>query len=133
MRQHSLINVNAVTRAVEVNARAALVSRNRQAPPKGQLKVKYAKSAAVVAGSVMALGVAAPAFAAQPGAPTMSLNGGLNDALSSKQLDGHQLMPLVNTVKTAQGKIGSTTPKKLLRGVTGATKKPPLLGGLPLT
>ncbi|MEU8993235.1 hypothetical protein AB0952_25145 [Streptomyces caniferus] len=94
--------------------------------------MKYAKSAAVVTGSVMALGVAAPAFAAQPGAPTMSLNGGLNDALSSKQLDGHELMPLVQTVKTAGGKIRSTSPKKLLRGVTGTTKKTPLLGGLPL-
>lgn len=63
----------------------------------------------------------------------MSLNGGVNDALSSKQLDGHQLMPLVRTVKTAQGKIRSTHPEKLLRGVTGAPKKTPLLGGLPLT
>ncbi|MFG2529147.1 hypothetical protein [Streptomyces sp. NPDC048516] len=94
--------------------------------------MKYAKSAAVVAGSVMALGVAAPAFAAQPGAPTMSLNGGLNDALSSKQLDGHELMPLVKTVKTAGGKLRSTAPKKLLRGVAGTAKKTPLLGGLPL-
>ncbi|MFG2489996.1 hypothetical protein [Streptomyces caniferus] len=94
--------------------------------------MKYAKSAAVVAGSVMALGMAAPAFAAQPGAPTMSLNGGLTDALSSKQLDGHQLTPLVSTVKTAEGKIRSTNAKKLLRGVTGTTKKTPLLGGLPL-
>lgn len=63
----------------------------------------------------------------------MSLNGGVNDALSSKQLDGHELMPLVRTVNTAQGKIRSTKPEKLLRGVTGATKKTPLLGGLPLT
>ncbi|MCZ1008324.1 hypothetical protein [Streptomyces lydicus] len=94
--------------------------------------MKYAKSAAVVAGSVMALGIATPAFAAQPGAPTMSLNGGLTDALSSKQLDGHQLKPLVNTVKTAGGKVKSANAKKLLRGVTGPTKKTPLLGGLPL-
>ncbi|MFE1766945.1 hypothetical protein ACFW81_22370 [Streptomyces angustmyceticus] len=94
--------------------------------------MKYVKSAVVVAGSVMALGVAAPAFAAPPGAPTMSLNGGLTDALSNKQLDGHEITPLVSTVKTAQGKISSTNPKKLLRGVSGATKKTSLLGGLPL-
>ncbi|QTZ93302.1 hypothetical protein [Streptomyces auratus] len=94
--------------------------------------MKYAKSAAVVAGSVMALGVAAPAFAAQPGAPTMSLNGGLADALSEKQLDGHQLTPLLNTVKATEGKVRSTNAKKLLRGVSGTAKKTPLLGGLPL-
>ncbi|MFE0377010.1 hypothetical protein ACFW1M_15800 [Streptomyces inhibens] len=94
--------------------------------------MKYAKSAAVVAGSVMALGVGAPAFAAQPGAPTMSLNGGLTDALSTKQLDGHQFEPLVKTVKTTEDKVKSTNAKKLLRGVTGAAKKTPLLGGLPL-
>ncbi|MFI0908578.1 hypothetical protein ACH4TE_34445 [Streptomyces sioyaensis] len=94
--------------------------------------MKYAKSAAVVAGSVMALGAAVPAFAAQPGAPTMSLNGGLTDALSTRQLDGHQLTPLVDTVKTAEGKVRSTNAKKLLRGVAGAAKKTPLLGGLPL-
>ncbi|MFG2831699.1 hypothetical protein ACGFWI_30215 [Streptomyces sp. NPDC048434] len=94
--------------------------------------MKYAKSAAVVVGSVLALGAAAPAFAAQPGAPTMSLNGGLTDALNSEQLDGHQLAPLVKTVKTAGGKVRSTNAKKLLRGVTGVAKKTPLLGGLPL-
>ncbi|MFD5735488.1 hypothetical protein ACFWIY_22050 [Streptomyces sioyaensis] len=94
--------------------------------------MKYAKSAAVVAGSVMALGVAAPAFAAQPGAPTMSLNGGLTDALSEKQLDGHQLTPLLNTVKATEGKVRSTNARKLLRGVSGTAKKTPLLGGLPL-
>ncbi|MET7795784.1 hypothetical protein ABZS78_03845 [Streptomyces decoyicus] len=84
-------------------------------------------------GSVMALGAAAaPAFAAQPGAPTMSLNGGLTDALSSEQLDGHQLAPLVKTVKTAGEKVRSTNAKKLLHGVSGVAKKTPLLGGLPL-
>ncbi|AZS73349.1 hypothetical protein DDE74_22495 [Streptomyces lydicus] len=80
----------------------------------------------------MALGAAAPAWAAQPGAPTMSLNGGLNDALSSDQLDGHQLAPLVKTVNTAGDKVKSTSAKKLLRGVTGTAKKGRLLGGLPL-
>ncbi|MFF3542260.1 hypothetical protein [Streptomyces platensis] len=94
--------------------------------------MKYAKSAAVVAGSVMALAAAAPAFAARPDAPTMSLNGGLNDVLSNKQLDGHQITPLIKTVKATEGKVRSTNAKKLLRGVTGATKKTSLLGGLPL-
>ncbi|MFD8330746.1 hypothetical protein [Streptomyces lydicus] len=89
-------------------------------------------SAAVVAGSVMALGAVSPAFAAQPGAPTMSLNGGLTDALSTKQLDGHQFAPLVETVKTTEDKVKSTNAKKVLRGVAGAAKKTSLLGGLPL-
>ncbi|MEW9520783.1 hypothetical protein [Streptomyces tubercidicus] len=94
--------------------------------------MKYAKSAAVIAGSVMALAAGTPAFAAQPGAPAMSLNGGLTDALSNKQLDGHQIVPLVNTVKATSGKVKSTNAKKLLRGVSGVAKKAPLLGGLPL-
>ncbi|QIK07336.1 hypothetical protein SLV14_003466 [Streptomyces sp. Je 1-4] len=94
--------------------------------------MKYAKSAAVAVGSVMALGTAVPAFAAQPGAPTMSLNGGLTDALHSKQLDGHQIAPLVKMVKTTKDKVKSTSAKKLLGSVAGATKKAPLLGGLPL-
>jgi len=95
--------------------------------------VKYAKSAAVVAGSVMALAAATPAFAARPDAPSMSLNGGLADVLSNKQLDGHQITPLVKTVKATESKVRSTNAKKLLRGVTGAaTKKTSLLGGLPL-
>lgn len=132
LRQHSLINVNAVTRAVEVNARAALVSRNRQAPPKGQLKVKYAKSAAVVAGSVMALGVAAPAFAAQPGAPTMSLNGGLNDALSSKA--GRP--PAHATGQHGQDRAGQDRvdhPEEAAPWRYRSDQEAPLLGGLPLT
>ncbi|WP_432140225.1 hypothetical protein [Streptomyces sp. bgisy084] len=94
--------------------------------------MKYAKSAAVVAGSVMALAAATPAFAARPDAPSMSLNGGLADVLSNKQLDGHQITPLVKTVRATGSKVRSTNPKKLLRGVTGATKKTSLLGGLPL-
>ncbi|UKY51841.1 hypothetical protein [Streptomyces inhibens] len=94
--------------------------------------MKYAKSAAVAVGSVLALGAAVPAFAAQPGAPTMSLNGGLTDALNSKQLDGHQIAPLVKMVKTTKDKVKSTSAKKLLGSVAGATKNAPLLGGLPL-
>ncbi|MCB5911572.1 hypothetical protein [Streptomyces pinistramenti] len=94
--------------------------------------MKYAKSAAVVAGSVMALGAAAPAFAAGPAAPpTMSLNGGLTDALNSEQLDGHQIRPLVDTVRGA-GEHAESGAKNLLGGATGATRDGKLLGGLPL-
>jgi hypothetical protein len=97
--------------------------------------VKYAKSAAVVVGSVMALGAAAPSFAAGPARPAgatgskMSVNGGLTDALSSKDLDGRQIAPLVDTVKGAADEAKSD-PDRLLGGATGATKKSPLLGGV---
>ncbi|MFE6690693.1 hypothetical protein ACFVFQ_30010 [Streptomyces sp. NPDC057743] len=97
--------------------------------------MKYAKSAAAVAGSVMALGAAVPAFAADAGShnmasPNMSLNGGLMDALSNKQLDSRQITPVVDTVRGAEKTVGH--PKQLLSGATGATKEVPLLGGLPL-
>ncbi|MFG2893844.1 hypothetical protein [Streptomyces sp. NPDC048248] len=97
--------------------------------------MKYAKSAAIVVGSVMALGAAAPSFAAGPARPAgatgskMSVNGGLTDALKSKDLDGHQIAPLVDTVKGAADKAKSD-PDRLLGGATGATKKSPLLGGV---
>ncbi|WP_043265457.1 hypothetical protein [Streptomyces sp. CT34] len=98
--------------------------------------MKYAKSAAVVAGSVMALGAAVPAFAANHGSPQTSLNGGVAEALHNKQLDGHQITPLVDTVKTTAETV-KYGPKRLLVGATGtnkkAKKKSPLLGGLPVT
>ncbi|MEU9121254.1 hypothetical protein AB0C96_15600 [Streptomyces sp. NPDC048506] len=101
--------------------------------------MKYVKSAAVVAGSVVALGAAAPAFAAQPGAsatrtgaPRTSLNGGLTDALRNKQLDGHQFTPLVKSVKKTGEKVKSTSANKLLGGVSEAARSTPLLGGLPI-
>ncbi|MFJ8674968.1 hypothetical protein [Streptomyces sp. NPDC093589] len=115
--------------------------------------MKYAKSAAVVAGSVMALGAASPAFAVEAAAPQMSLNGGLTDALNSEQMDGHQFAPLVDTVKGAADKVKAADTKDLLGGAQGvgksagkaagkaagkgsvkgaAQKATPLLGGLPL-
>lgn len=93
--------------------------------------MKYAKSAAVVAGSVIALGAGSPAFAMP--VPNMSLNGGINDLTSqlNQKLDGHELTPLVDLV-TGTVEKSKLAPKKLLGGATGATKKLPLLGGLPL-
>ncbi|WP_257980817.1 hypothetical protein [Streptomyces sp. CB02959] len=120
----------------EVIAHAALMSRLHRTPhQKGQWDVKYAKSAVAVAGSVMALGAAVPAFAADAGAanmpsPHMSLNGGLTDALNNRQLDGRQVKPLVDTVRGAEKT--AKHPKQILGGATGATKELPLLGGLPL-
>ncbi|MFD8545064.1 hypothetical protein [Streptomyces sp. NPDC059649] len=136
LRAAALVSeVESGERSSEVNAHATSASRARQAPPeKGQLKVKYAKSAAVVAGSVMALGAVVPAFAAQPGAPKMSLNGGMTDAVNSlhNKLDGHQVRPVIKKVKTAGEKVRAANANQLIRGVTGAAKSIPMLGGLPL-
>ncbi|MER7958740.1 hypothetical protein [Streptomyces sp. NPDC096030] len=85
--------------------------------------MKPTKVAAVVAGSVMALGAAAPAMAAEAMMPT-SLNGGLatlaseglkTDALSSTT-DGS----VVKTVGDTANQLNKTT------------QSAPLLGGLPI-
>ncbi|MGP3986579.1 hypothetical protein [Streptomyces sp. 3N207] len=71
--------------------------------------MKYRKTAAVIAGSVMALGAAPPALASEaPVGPRASLNGGLDYALGSGELlsssppvgvAGPQFDALVNAVK----------------------------------
>ncbi|GAA4907232.1 hypothetical protein ACFPM3_13360 [Streptomyces coeruleoprunus] len=80
--------------------------------------MKPTKVAAVVAGSVMALGAAAPAFAADSIAPT-SLNGAV-DALGKRGLKEAVPADAVSKV-TDSDLVGNTTEK--------AT---PLLGGLPI-
>ncbi|MFE5486821.1 hypothetical protein [Streptomyces sp. NPDC056527] len=86
--------------------------------------MKPTKVAAVVAGSVMALGAAAPAMAAESMAVPTSLNGGLatiaseglkTDALSSTT-DGS----VVKTVGDTANQLNKTT------------QSAPLIGGLPL-
>ncbi|MCT4355594.1 hypothetical protein M5362_20875 [Streptomyces sp. Je 1-79] len=86
--------------------------------------MKPTKVAAIVAGSVMALGAAAPAMAAEPMAVPTSLNGGLGtlaseglktDALSSTT-DGS----VVKTVGDTANQLNETT------------QNAPLIGGLPL-
>jgi len=104
--------------------------------------VKHSKVAAAVAGSVMALGTAAPALAADGVGETapMSLNGALNDTLASGNL-GH----LHATPGLSQGKGGGDPLKPVTRVAKGLTKgqsvqgkvvrtaakAAPLLGGLP--
>lgn len=94
--------------------------------------MKPMKVAAVVAGSMMALGAAAPAFAADAQSPMgpMSLNGaldtlasqGLRDAkpLNTNALDTENDGSLVNAVSDAAN------------GINKAQKGGSLLGGLPL-
>ncbi|MFK8847071.1 MULTISPECIES: hypothetical protein [Streptomyces] len=94
--------------------------------------MKYAKTAAFLAGSVMALGAASPVFAGAPGqVPSFSLNGGLADALKNKQLDGRQLDPVVRTVENTSSDLqSSTATKKLLNTVGDVTQKTPGLRGV---
>ncbi|MFM9372857.1 hypothetical protein [Streptomyces sp. Da 82-17] len=100
--------------------------------------MKYSKAAAAVAGSVMALGTAAPALAADHVGkiPPMSLNGAVEDTLSSgldlQHLQAQQGIsnqdggPL-KTVTDAAGGLtkGNGAPQQLLG------KAAPLIGGLP--
>ncbi|MFE4371286.1 hypothetical protein ACFRMN_24185 [Streptomyces sp. NPDC056835] len=114
--------------------------------------MKPMKVAAVVAGSVMALGAATPAFAAEG----MSLNGGLETVLSeglkdprplnTNALDTENPGSVLNVVKGATdslnkkkgGKANGKTAGKKTSGKTGAKEivgtstGNKLLGGLPL-
>lgn len=91
--------------------------------------MKHAKTAAILAGSVVALGAAAPAFAAAPPtSPQMSLNGGVTDVLSKTP----SVTPVVDRVAGTAKKVKGGGTGQLLDGATGATKKLPLVGGLPL-
>ncbi|MFI0718170.1 hypothetical protein [Streptomyces sp. NPDC021224] len=123
--------------------------------------MKYSKVAAVVAGSVMAVGVGAPAFAsttdtANPvDARTMStmptsINGGMDQALAQQPLqkaaDSANLDSTTRTVDDASATLQGKAPAAGLVGdATGATRDlassdmltnavpgASLLGGLPL-
>lgn len=92
--------------------------------------MKPLKAAAVVAGSMVIAGAAAPAFAADL-TPT-SLNGAL-DTVASKPLDASPLATNAldpdnteSAVKTVKGAADS------LNGGSGASGPGQLLGGLPL-
>ncbi|WP_299540032.1 hypothetical protein [uncultured Streptomyces sp.] len=103
--------------------------------------MKYAKTAALLAGSVAALGAAAPAFAVTetPTAPVFSLDTGLNQVMAS----GPQVVdPLVETAGQATEVVGGAagrlqedgTVDKVAGQATGAVEDaaPALIGGLPL-
>ncbi|SDN01860.1 hypothetical protein [Actinacidiphila guanduensis] len=101
--------------------------------------MKYSKVAAVLAGSVMAAGMAAPAFAEDAGTPPVSvdnmstmptsINGGVDQALNEQPLqkvaDSTHVQSALDTVQsTLQGPVGSA--------LSGAVPGASLLGGLPL-
>ncbi|MEW2072014.1 hypothetical protein [Streptomyces sp. NPDC007346] len=94
--------------------------------------MKYAKTAALVAGSVAALGAAAPAFATTvPTAPSFSLDSGLNQVMASAP---QVVDPLVETAAETAGTVTRNgTVGKLAGQATGAVEgAAPLLGGVPL-
>ncbi|MFF5727019.1 hypothetical protein [[Kitasatospora] papulosa] len=98
--------------------------------------MKYAKTVALVAGSVAALGSAAPAFAAAtPTAPRISLTGGVNELTSTvPTLPDQVVNPVVDAVGDTAGKV--TEDGKVARSAkavtTVAEAAGPLIGGLPL-
>ncbi|MFJ8921232.1 hypothetical protein B046DRAFT_03838 [Streptomyces sp. LamerLS-316] len=98
--------------------------------------MKYAKTVAVVAGSVAALGAAAPAFAATtPTAPRLSLTTGVNELTSTApQIPDQVVNPVVGAVgQTAEAVHEDGTVARSAETVTGvAGEAGSLLGGLPL-
>jgi hypothetical protein len=115
--------------------------------------VKYSKIAAAVAGSVIAVGVGAPAFAdsgtaATPAMPT-SINGGVDELLAAqpvqKVVEGTHLDQTLQSADQTTDTLRSQAPTDALLGqavgaargaalpaVTGALPVTSLLGGLPL-
>ncbi|MEU0136221.1 hypothetical protein ABZ172_19650 [Streptomyces sp. NPDC006296] len=98
--------------------------------------MKYAKTVALVAGSVAALGAASPAFAATtPTAPRISLTGGVNELTTAVPAVPDQVVnPVVDAVGqtagqvTEDGAVGRSA--EAVSGVAEAAG--PLMGGLPL-
>ncbi|MFD8026231.1 hypothetical protein ACFV6G_38175 [Streptomyces lavendulae] len=110
--------------------------------------MKLSQVAAVVVGSVAALGAAAPAFAADAPAsmPPMSATGGLTEVLNAAgpvteslpQTVGNGLAEQGQTVDKAVGAvqkvntIRNNAPGEVLGLANGATQASPLLGGVKL-
>lgn len=89
--------------------------------------MKPTKVAAVVAGSVMALGAASPALAAETVTPS-SLNGAI-DTLAKRGLTETVPSDVVHkaTDNDLVGKVADTT-----EGLSASEGTAPLLGGLPI-
>ncbi|MBT2479497.1 hypothetical protein [Streptomyces sp. ISL-94] len=110
--------------------------------------MKLTKVAAVVAGSVAALGASAPAFAAeaQPPMPPMSLTGGVTQTLDSMVPITDQLPQTVGAGLAEQGegvnkvvgtvqklnKVRNDVPGEVLSLANGVTQASPMLGGVHL-
>ncbi|NXY98731.1 hypothetical protein HYE82_31005 [Streptomyces sp. BR123] len=110
--------------------------------------MKLTKVAAVVAGSVAALGASAPAFAAGGSAamPPMSLTGGATQAVDSLAPVAENLPQTLGNGLAEQGQtvdkvmatgqrvneLRNDAPGEVLGLANGATKASPLLGGVQL-
>ncbi|MGW0391183.1 hypothetical protein ACWDYJ_09825 [Streptomyces sp. NPDC003042] len=110
--------------------------------------MKLKQVAAVVAGSVAALGAAAPAFAAETPAamPPMSVTSGLSEVLNTAgpvtealpqtvgnglAEQGEHVDKVVGTVQSVN-KVRNDAPAEALNLANGATQASPLLGGVKL-
>ncbi|MBM9619655.1 hypothetical protein [Streptomyces zhihengii] len=96
--------------------------------------MKYSRAAVVLAGSVAALGAAAPAFAAGAESVPMSLNGGVAEAVSTlPQLDDvTQAGPAAGQATEAVMELNNlrgNAPEQVLKTVAATT---PMLGGISL-
>jgi hypothetical protein len=96
--------------------------------------MKYSKAAAIIAGSVAALGAASPAFAAgSADMPPMSLNGGAAELVSSlSHMESVEAGPTVKQavdIATALNDIKGDAPELALKTAGSQT---PMLGGVPL-
>ncbi|MEV0491759.1 hypothetical protein [Streptomyces atratus] len=94
--------------------------------------MKYAKTAAFIAGSMIALGTAAPAFAVTTAAaPGFSLDGGVDQVLEAAP---EGVDPIVDTVSGATDPVQKKgSPTKVAGQAAGAAQgAAPLLGGVPL-
>ncbi|WP_405998843.1 hypothetical protein [Streptomyces sp. NBC_00829] len=91
--------------------------------------MKYSRVAAIVAGSVVALGAASPAMAAPTAMAPMSLNGGLTDALGSAPLlNGNQnVVGEATRTATDLNNVRGDAPEAVLKTATGLT---PMLEGV---
>ncbi|MGW1496688.1 hypothetical protein [Streptomyces sp. NPDC002402] len=94
--------------------------------------MKYLRVAAIVAGSVAAMGAASPAMAATtPSMPPMSLNGGLAQALSQTPLldgSGSVVSDVADTAAGVNGVKGDA-PQQAMKTAGELT---PMLGGVEL-
>ncbi|MGI5402591.1 hypothetical protein ACQEVG_24720 [Streptomyces sp. CA-135486] len=93
--------------------------------------MKYSRVAAIVAGSVAALGAASPAIAATAPMPPMSLNGGLAHTFSQTPLlngDESMVTEIADTATDLKNAKGGA-PGKVLKSAHEVT---PLLGGVGL-
>jgi hypothetical protein len=96
--------------------------------------MKYSKAAAIVAGSVAALGAASPAFAADSAdMPPMSLTAGIAEVASSiPQMDSAEAGSVANEVVSSATELNNlrgNAPEQVLKTAGSLT---PMLGGLSL-